>query len=76
MQGIISPNFYLNITKYKNKHNRDADAMNTDGVEQSKEHRLNLITKIIELESNIKDFESREEEAFLKIKKNLLNYIN
>ena len=63
------------LTKYKNRHNRDADAMNVYRIEESKEHRLNLLIKITELESKIKNFESREEEAF-KIKRNLLNYIN
>ena len=52
------------LTKYKNKHNKDADTMNVDRIEESKEHRLNLITKISELESKIKKFDSRVEEAF------------
>ena len=57
------------LTKYKHRHNRDADAINVDRIEESKEYRLNLMTKIIKLEPKIKVFKSREEEAFKNIQK-------
>ena len=61
------------ITKYKHRHNRDVDAINVDRIEKSNENHLNLMTKIIELESKVKDFESREE-AFENIEKPIKLY--
>ena len=34
------------LTKFKHRNNWDADAMNIDRIEESKELHLNLITKI------------------------------
>ena len=63
------------LTKYKHRHNKVVDAINIDRIKESKEYRLNLMTKIIKLEPKIKVFKSREEEVFENIQK-LLNYIN